>query len=232
MTQSEEIEKRIGVTLKNKDLLTQAFMHRSFVVENHMGDLASNERLEFLGDAVLEIAVSDFLYRLHETKAEGILTQWRSMIVNTKTLAEVCKDLDLGQYIFLSRGEKSSAGFEKERILANILEALIGAIYVDSGYAKAEAFIKSAILSRAETLLTSSEDYNPKGILQEKIQAKKRLTPEYQVIEERGPDHRKMFLCAVFLEGEKLGEGKGKSKKEAEEDAARSALQYLHTKST
>lgn len=224
MSQSEEIEKRIGITLKNKELLTQAFMHRSFVVENRMGDLASNERLEFLGDAVLELVVSEYLYKQFDTQPEGILTQWRSIIVNTKTLAQAATNLGLGHYMFLSRGEKSSGGFEKERILANVLEALIGATYVDSGYKKAEAFITSAILNRAAMLLTTSQDYNPKGVLQEKIQATKRITPEYQVIEESGPDHQKMFRCAVFLEKKKLAEGTGKSKKEAEEDAARNAL--------
>jgi len=225
--QSDEIEQRIGITLKNKDLLTQAFMHRSFVVENRMGDLASNERLEFLGDAVLELVVSDYIYRKFETQPEGVLTQWRSIIVNTKTLAEACKELGLGQYIFLSRGEKASGGAEKERILANILEALIGAAYIDSGYEQAEKFITSAILNRAAALLTTSQDYNPKGILQEKAQATKRVTPEYQVIEESGPDHQKIFRCAVFLDKQKLAEGSGKSKKEAEEDAARNALKKL-----
>lgn len=227
MAHTQDIENRIGVVFNNKELLTQALMHRSFVVENRLGDLASNERLEFLGDAVLELVISEYLFEKFATQPEGTLTQWRSMIVNTKTLAQAFGRLDLGGDMLLSRGERSSGGFEKERILANMLEALIGAIYLDSGYKGAKEFIDRALLPLASELLADWQLYNPKGILQEKVQASKRITPEYHIIEEFGPDHQKVFRAAVFLEQEKLAQGEGKSKKEAEEDAARNALQEL-----
>ncbi len=227
MSQIEEIENHISVSFKNKDLLTQALMHRSFVVENRLGDLASNERLEFLGDAVLELVITDYLYQSFPDKPEGILTQLRSVIVNTKTLAQSLRKLNFGEYIFLSRGEKISGGAEKERILANILEAIIGALYLDQGYEKAKEFIERAILSNASKLVASSSEYNPKGILQEAIQASKRVTPEYKILEESGPDHSKVFVAGAFLEGKKIGEGRGVSKKEAEEEAARDALNHV-----
>lgn len=203
-------------------------MHRSFVVENRLGDLSSNERLEFLGDAVLELVITNYLYQSFPDKPEGILTQLRSVIVNTKTLADSLRALSLSEYIFLSRGEKISGGSEKERIRANILEAIIGALYLDQGYERAKEFIERVILKNASKLVESSKEYNPKGILQEAIQASKRITPEYKILEESGPDHSKVFLAGAFLEGKKIGEGKGVSKKEAEEEAARDALKHIN----
>lgn len=212
---------------ENKGLLTQAFMHRSFVAEHNLEDSASNERLEFLGDAVLELAVTRYLYEVFATQPEGVLTQWRAIIVNTKNLAEAAKGIAITGYIFLSRGEKLSGGTEKDRILANVLEALIGAIYLDQGYERAEQFVKDFILQDAEKLLEAYRQYNPKGVLQEKIQASKRVTPEYRILEESGPDHSKTFLAGIFLEGKIIGKGKGISKKEAEEEAARDALRNV-----
>lgn len=225
----EEIEKNIGVSFKNKELLAQALMHRSFVVEHKLGDLASNERLEFLGDAVLELIVTKYLYDIFSTQPEGVLTQWRSIIVNTKHLAQAAKNLHLAEHIFLSRGEKLSRGFEKERILANVIESMIGALYLDQGYSKAKKFIESTILSNTPQLLEAYQHYNPKGLLQEKIQAFKKITPEYKILEEGGPDHAKTFVAGIFLEGKMIGQGKGISKKEAEEEAARDALRKLST---
>lgn len=223
----EEIEKNINVSFKNKELLTQSFMHRSFVAEHNLEDSASNERLEFLGDAVLELAVTRYLYETFVTQPEGALTQWRAIIVNTKNLAEAAKSLPISDYIFLSRGEKLSGGAEKDRILANVIEALMGAIYLDQGYEKAEEFVKNFILQDAEKLLEAYRQYNPKGVLQEKIQAFKRVTPEYRILEESGPDHSKIFLAGILLDGKVIGKGKGISKKEAEEEAARDALRNL-----
>jgi len=223
----EEVEKRLGINFKNKELFTQALMHRSFVVENNLGDLASNERLEFLGDAVLELVVSEYLFAKFPTDPEGMLTQWRSIIVNTKTLADVCRELDLADKIFLSRGEKLSGGFTKERILTNVLEAIMGAIYLDGGYEKASDFIIRHILPSAESLLSKAEFYNPKGILQERVQAQKRITPDYKILKEQGPDHQKVFRVGVFFEDKKITEGEGNSKKEAEEEAARNALKLM-----
>ena len=223
----EEIEKSIGVSFKNKELLTQALMHRSFVVENNLGDLASNERLEFLGDAVLELVVTEYLYRIFSTQPEGVLTQWRSIIVNTNNLAEVARRLTIAEHIFLSRGEKLSGGFEKERILANMTEAIIGAMYIDKDYAQVKEFIERSVLGEVPALLALSQQYNPKGIVQERIQATKKVTPEYKILEESGPDHAKTFQAGIFLDGVMMAKGKGDSKKEAEEDAARNALQHL-----
>lgn len=226
---TEEIEKNIRVSFINKELLTQALMHRSFVVENNLGDLASNERLEFLGDAVLELVVTHYLYNQFPTQPEGVLTQWRSIIVNTNNLADANKRINLADSIFLSRGEKLSGGCDKERILANVLEAVIGAIYVDQGYKAAQEFIERVILANAAALIHASQEYNPKGLLQEKIQATKKVTPEYRILEEEGPDHAKTFLAAIVLDGKVIAKGKGPSKKEAEEEAARNALQELKT---
>ncbi|MBI3335607.1 MAG: ribonuclease III [Candidatus Portnoybacteria bacterium] len=223
----EEIEKSTGVVFKNKELLTQALMHRSFVVEHKLGDLASNERLEFLGDAVLELAITEYFYNTFTTQPEGVLTQWRSIAVNTKNLADAARKLRIEEYIFLSKGEKIAGGFKKERILANVLEALIGSCYLDQGYEKTKKFIGNAILSIIPDLLKAYREYNPKGILQEKIQAQKKVTPEYRILEESGPDHSKTFLAGIFLEGKMIGKGKGVSKKEAEEEAARDALHNL-----
>jgi len=225
----EEIEKSIGVVFKNKELLTQALMHRSFVVEHHLGDLASNERLEFLGDAVLELAVTEYLYEMFNTQPEGMLTQWRSIVVNTKSLADAARALHIEEYIFLSKGEKLSGGFKKERILANVLEALIGALYFDQGYQRVKKFIGTSILNVIPNLVKAYQEYNPKGILQEKIQAYKKITPEYKILEESGPDHAKTFIAGIFLEGKIIGQGTGASKKEAEEEAARDALTNLTT---
>lgn len=225
----EEIEKNIAVFFKNKELLTQALMHRSFVVENNLGDLASNERLEFLGDAVLELVVTDYLYSQFPTQPEGVLTQWRSIIVNTKNLADTAKRTKIADSMFLSRGEKLSGGCDKERILANVVEALIGAAYLDQGYEVAKTFIDRVILSNVITLIEASQEYNPKGILQEKVQATRKVTPEYTILEESGADHAKTFLAAILLDGNILAKGTGASKKEAEEDAARNALQKLKT---
>lgn len=229
MSYIEEIEKNINVSFENKELLSQAFMHRSFVAEHNLEDATSNERLEFLGDAVLELAVTRYLYETFFTQPEGVLTQWRAIIVNTKNLAETAKSLSITGHIFLSRGEKLSGGAEKDRILANILEALMGAIYLDQGYGRAEQFVKDFILQDAGKLLEAYRQYNPKGVLQEKIQASKRVTPEYRILEESGPDHSKIFLAGIFLDGKVIGKGKGVSKKEAEEEAARDALNNLLT---
>lgn len=227
MTHIEELEQSINVSFTSKELLTQALMHRSFVVENNLGDLVSNERLEFLGDAVLELVVTEYLYRAFATQPEGVLTQWRSIIVNTNNLAEVARRLTIAEHIFLSRGEKLSGGFEKERILANVTEAIIGAMYLDQGYNQAKEFIERSILGEVPTLLAQSQQYNPKGILQERIQATKKVTPEYKILEESGPDHAKTFQAGIFLDGSMLAQGEGPSKKEAEEDAARNALKLL-----
>lgn len=228
MSNTEEIEKNLGVVFSDKELLTQAMMHRSFVVEHGLGDLASNERLEFLGDAVLELIITTHLYEAFPTQPEGILTQWRAIVVNAKNLDDAAKKISLSKYIFLSRGEKLSGGGEKERIRANVLEAVIGAIYIDQGYEVSKEFVERAVLQDVPELIEAYKNYNPKGVLQEKVQALKKVTPEYRILEELGPDHAKKFLAGIFLEGKLIGQGDGMSKKEAEEDAAKDALEHFH----
>ena len=223
-----KIEKKLGIVFKNKDILKQAFSHRSFVVEKGLSSLSSNERLEFLGDAVLEIVVSDNLYKEYKNAEEGILTQWRSVIVNTNSLSEVFRKLGLAQYILLSKGEAMSGGQEKDTILANMTEGLIGAIYLDLGFDKAYSFIKSFILKDTTELIEEFRVYNPKGGLQEKVQGQGKCTPDYKVIKENGPDHEKNFEIGVYIDKKIIAVGKGNSKKNAEEDAARKALELMN----
>ena len=225
---AHKIEKKLGIVFNNKDILKQAFSHSSFVVEKGLSSLSSNERLEFLGDAVLEIVVSDNLYKEYPKAEEGILTQWRSVIVNTNSLAEVFRKLGLSEYILLSKGEAMSGGQEKETILANMTEGLIGAIYLDLGFDKAYGFIKSFILKDKIELIEEFRVYNPKGGLQERVQAQGKGTPNYKMIKENGPDHEKNFEIGVYIDGKLIAFGSGNSKKNAEEDAARRALELMN----
>ena len=224
---AHKIEKKLGIVFNDKDMLKQAFSHRSYAVEKGLSSLSSNERLEFLGDAVLEIVVSDNLYKEYKNAEEGILTQWRSVIVNTNSLSEAFKKLELAQYILLSKGEAMSLGREKDTILANMIEALIGAIYLDLGFDKAYSFIKSFILKDTIELIEEFRVYNPKGGLQEKVQGQGKGTPDYKVIKEIGPDHEKNFEIGVYINGKLIAQGSGNSKKNAEEDAARKALESI-----
>jgi ribonuclease III len=215
------LEKSIGFTFRNKDLLSQALTHRSSVRETKRH--GHNERLEFLGDAVLELAATEYLYHLSE-KPEGELTNWRSALVQRDHLAAVAKDIKLGEYLLLSRGEEASGGRERASTLANGLEALIGAIYLDRGFEAAREFCQNHILLRLKALLAQGKDRDEKSVFQEKAQDKYGITPHYETLDAVGPDHEKFFTCAVFIGEEKVAEGKGNSKQKAEQAAAKAGL--------
>lgn len=215
------LEKAIGVPFRDKDLLVQALTHRSAVRETKSH--GHNERLEFLGDAVLELAATEYLYNLSE-KPEGELTNWRSALVQRDHLGAVAKDIKLGEYLLLSRGEEASGGRERISTLANALEAVIGAIYLDRGFEASKEFCFTFILRRLEGLLAQGKDRDEKSVFQEKAQEKHGITPHYETIDAVGPDHEKFFTCAVFIGPDKVAEGKGNSKQRAEQAAAKAAL--------
>uniref|UniRef100_A0A831YPU3 Ribonuclease 3 n=1 Tax=candidate division WWE3 bacterium TaxID=2053526 RepID=A0A831YPU3_UNCKA len=218
-----KIEKSLGIKFRNPDLLENSFVHRSYLNENPEFPFPSNERLEFLGDAVLEQIVSDFLYHNFPALPEGELTALRAALVRTESLAEESRRLGLGKELFLSKGEETSGGRDNPYLLANTFEALIGAIYLDQGIESARKFVHRELLYKAEKSLRSGVK-DPKSHLQEVSQARFGITPNYKVLKEWGPAHDHHFRTAVFLKTRKIGEGEGRSKKEAEENAAREAL--------
>jgi ribonuclease-3 len=220
-----KLQQLIDVNFSNLELLDLAFVHKSYVNEHRDLKNEHNERLEFLGDAVLELIVTEYLYKKFPAEGEGALTNWRSALVKGRHLAEISVELELGIYLYLSRGEERSGGRKKNYILANTLEALIGAIYLDQGYKKAHLFAKKFILGRLEKILAAGQHIDAKSRFQEVAQELLGVTPDYQCLAESGPDHNKSFTMAVFLSGEKIAEGEGSSKQKAEQDAARNGLQ-------
>lgn len=221
-----QLEQQIGVFFKNRDLLRQAFIHRSALNEYKQSGLENNERLEFLGDAVLELVVTEYLYH-HFNKPEGELTNWRSALVRGQHLATRAEELHFGDYLYLSHGEAKSGGKAKQLILANTFEAVIGAIYLDLGYDVSQKFLEKNILSYLDEILRQGMHVDPKSRLQEFTQDKYGVTPAYQVLAEEGPDHAKKFTVGVYLNDEKLGEGVGSSKQNAQIDAAVKGIKYL-----
>jgi ribonuclease-3 len=230
----ERLEERIGVIFKNKNLLKEALTHRSYLNENPSWgrDFLSphNERLEFLGDAVLELVATEILFKNYPSSSEGELTSIRSALVNYQMLADVSREIELSDYILLSRGEAKDTGKARDVILANAFEALIGAIYLDAGYEAAEKFINSFVMKRVREVMEKELYKDPKSLLQEIIQEKKKITPTYEVISEKGPDHAKIFRVGVYFGDKLIAEGEGSSKQEAEVEAARNALKALNYK--
>lgn len=224
MPDLNKLQNLLGLKLQDEKLLELALTHKSYAAENGQGRLGHNERLEFLGDAVLELVVSQHLYNKFPAEPEGRLTHWRSVLVNTQSLAQVARQIRLDKFLRLSRGEARSQGAQKDSILAGALEALIGAIYLDQGFKAAERFIAKHLLTKLPRMLAIEPAHNPKGFFQEKAQEITGITPVYQVLSESGPDHAKEFRVGLYLGEEKVAEGKGKSKQEAETDAARRAL--------
>src|SRR3989344_3155408 len=218
------LEKILGISFKNKELLEQAFIHRSYLNENRDFHLPHNERLEFLGDAVLELIVTEHLYQEHPDKPEGELTAWRAALVNTKMLASIGRELDFNSHLLLSRGEAKEEGKARDYILANTVEAFIGALYLDQGLKFAEKFITTYILSKLPEVLQDKLFVDSKSRFQELAQEKEGITPTYIVLKEWGPDHAKHFRIGVYLEKELAAEGEGSSKQEAEQEAAKNAL--------
>ena len=219
-----KIEDTIGIEFKNKDILVQALVHRSFLNENREFPLAQNERLEFLGDAVLELSVTQYLFNNY-LNPEGELTNWRAALVNGTMCATVARDIGLEDYLFLSRGEsKDNNTKARDYILANALEALIGAIYFDQGWEMSDQFITRFVITKLPEVLEPGLWMDSKSRFQEAAQEIVGVTPTYRVTNEEGPDHEKEFTIAVYLNKEKVAEGKGTSKQEAQTDAADVAL--------
>jgi len=223
MNDLSSLEKKIGVKFNDQELLKQSLTHRSYLNENPDFNLGHNERLEFLGDAVLELVVTEYLYRNYQNP-EGELTNWRAALVNAKMLAEIATELGLNNYVLLSRGEAKDSGRARNYILANALEALIGAIYYDQGIEKSADFIKDKILVHLPEILKQGTYRDAKSKFQEEAQDRAGVTPTYEVLDEWGPDHAKHFKIGVFLGDELVAEGQGPSKQEAQQKAAENAL--------
>ncbi len=221
----EVLEKKLGLKFKDKDILKQAFTHRSYLNENPDFKLEHNERLEFLGDAVIELIVTSHLYKDYPEKAEGDLTNWRAALVNAKMMTSVAEGLGFNDFLLLSRGEAKEGGKARAYILANTFEALLGAMYLDSGYKSCDEFIEKHLLKNLPEIIKEGSYRDSKSKFQEEAQEKVSITPNYKVIKETGPDHDKIFVVGVFLGEELIAEGKGSSKQEAEEAAAKSALE-------
>lgn len=219
-----EFEKIIGVNFKDKAILVQSLTHRSFLNEHRSSKSGHNERLEFLGDAVLELVVTHYLYEEYPTKTEGDMTSIRSALVNAQTCADVAKQINLNEFLLLSKGESKDTGRARQYILANALEAVIGAIYLDSGYETAKDFIFKFMIPMTERIVAEELWVDAKSKFQEKAQDEVSITPSYKTIKEDGPDHDKKFTVGVFLRQDLVAEGEGDSKQEAEQDAARKAL--------
>lgn len=218
------LEEKLNLKFKNKSLLREAITHRSYLNEHQHEKLNSNERLEFLGDAVLEFAASKILFERFLGETEGFLTACRSQVVQTKTLSRLATNLDLGSYLLLSKGEEDGGGRKNQALLENAFEALVGAIFLDLGIQKATEFVSEHFLPLIENL--KLEDLkDAKSLLQEKTQEKEKITPSYRVLGEIGPDHAKTFTVGVYLGKNRISTGQGRSKQEAEEEAARTALE-------
>lgn len=218
------LENKVNIQFKDKSLLQTALTHRSYLNENRTYGLPHNERLEFLGDAVLELVTTEYLYR-NFTNPEGELTNLRSSLVNYRLLAEIAKDIGLEDFILLSHGEAKDTGRARQVILANALEALIGAIYLDSDMPAAKKFIEEFVLVKLPKIMEQGAYLDPKSKLQEIIQDRLAITPVYKVMSESGPDHAKNFVVGVYIDDRLIGEGSGPSKQDSEVEAAKNALQ-------
>jgi len=223
MNSLSQIEKKLGIRFKNKDLLQQAFVHRSYLNENRGFKLDHNERLEFLGDACLELVVTEHLYDNYPNP-EGELTNWRAALVRGTTISKVAKALGFEDYLLLSKGESKSTGKARELILANTFEAVLGAIYLDQGYAVADKYLKKYLIPHLKEIISKQLYQDSKSRFQEVVQEKTGITPIYKLEKEEGPDHAKTFVMAVYIEEKKIAEGSGASKQSAEQEAARVAL--------
>ena len=218
------LEKQINFKFKNKGLLVQAFCHRSYLNENPKENLENNERLEFLGDAVLELIITEYLFVKYPEKPEGELTNWRAALVNAKMLSVIAKELGFNDFLLLSKGETKETGKSRDYILANTFEAFMGAAYLDSGYKECEKLIKKHLITKLPEIIEKGLFKDNKSRFQEESQEKMGITPTYKVLREQGPDHAKSFIVGVYLDKELIAEGKGSSKQEAEAEAAKNAL--------
>lgn len=220
----EEFEKKIGIEFKNKAIIDTVFIHRSYLNENRGKNISHNERLEFLGDAVLELCVTEYLYNKLD-KPEGEMTSLRSALVKGESLSTEAKKLGLNDLIKTSRGEAKNVGKARDLILANAYEALIGAIYIDQGYKTVYKFIENNLIYKLNDILENGLNYDSKSKFQELSQENLGITPTYELISETGPDHNKTFVMGAYLDKKKIGEGSGMSKQRAQAEAAENALQ-------
>ncbi len=225
MEKFAKFESKIGVIFRDKTVLREAFTHRSYINESRERGLSHNERLEFLGDAVVELSVTDFLYKKYPESNEGDLTSYRAALVNAVTLGDLAIDMGMEEYLLLSKGEAKDRGTKaREIILANAFEALVGAIYLDQGMASADTFLKTYLLIKTDEIVQKGLWRDAKSFFQEEAQDAVGITPAYKVIREEGPDHDKQFVVGVYLDKELVAEGTGKSKQEAEQGAAAKGL--------
>ncbi len=224
----ENLEKKIKITFKSRDLLTNVFIHRSYLNEHKNFRLPSNERLEFLGDSVLSLITSVYLFKHFPYLEEGDYTEIKSAVVKTDSLAESSKALGLNEYLFISKGEEKSQGRVNKNILADSFEALIGAIFLDTSFEKAYQFVcRFLFRDKLDYLVKNKEYLSPKSRLQEIIQGRFKAIPQYKVLKQTGPEHKRIFEVGVFFRGKKLGIGIAPSKKEAEEEAAKKSFENL-----
>lgn len=219
-----QLEEKIGIKFSNRELLERVFIHRSYLNEVKDPNLKHNERLEFLGDAVLELAVTEYLYNKYD-EPEGILTNLRSAIVRGKSLSDEAKKHGLDELLLTSRGEAKNVGKAKDLLLANAFEALIGAIYLDKGYEKAKAFIEKHVIYKLDEVIKNGQNIDPKGRFQELAQDKYSITPTYEVISQSGPDHNKHFVVGLCLNDKEIARGEGSSKQAAQIEAAVNSLE-------
>ena len=219
-----QFEKKLNIVFKNKNLLKQSFTHRSYLNENKSFRMAHNERLEFLGDAVLELVVTEYLYGKYPEKTEGDLTSYRAALVNTITLSSVASTLCMNDFLLLSKGEAKDIGRARQYILANTFESFVGALYLDQGYNAAKNFIAKNLFPLTDEIVEKGLWQDSKSRFQEVAQEKVSITPQYKTMQEIGPDHEKNFIVGVYLGEDFIEKGEGKSKQEAEQAAAQKAL--------
>lgn len=218
-------EEKVGIVFSNKKLLKEAFTHRSYINENRNCGWPHNERLEFLGDAVLELVVTDYLFGKYPEETEGELTSYRAALVNTQSISEGANMWDMNEHLLLSKGEAKDEGKARQYILADTFEAVIGAIYLDKGYEVAQEFIAKSLFHKTEEMVRRELWKDAKSNFQEKAQEIEGTTPSYSIVAEEGPDHDKKFTVGVFLGEGKVAEGVGRSKQDAEQQAAEKALE-------
>lgn len=225
MPDLKKLEKKLDFKFKDSDKLKQALVHRSYINEHPDFSLGHNERLEFLGDAVLELIITKYLFSHYPDKPEGVLTNWRASLVNSKMLYQVASELKLDNYLYLSKGEAKDANSKSRQfIMADAVEAIIGSMYLDQGIDKAELFVNEYIVSKLHHIITHELYLDPKSRLQELAQEKENITPHYDLLNEVGPDHEKTFTIGVYFEDKLIAKGSGSSKHEAEVVAAEKAL--------
>lgn len=222
------LEHKLQIHFTNKNLLIQAFIHRSYVNENSQVKLGHNERLEFLGDAVLELVSTAFLYQKFPDLAEGELTAYRAALVNTKSISAIARELGFNDYLFLSKGESKDQGKARLSILADTYEAFIGAVYLDKGYEIVKNFITESLLIHTDEIIEEGKYKDAKSLVQELAQEKLAITPSYKVISESGPDHNKKFVVGIYFAEEEICQAEGRSKQEAETEAAKGAILKKH----